>query len=55
MAARPPWQAVVITLFPAMFPGPLGHSVVGTALAEGRWQLDTIDLRTFGIGRHRVV
>lgn len=50
-----PWRAVVLTLFPEMFPGPLGHSLVGTALAENRWSLDTVFIREFGHGRHRVV
>jgi len=45
----------VLTLFPEMFPGPLGISLVGQALAAGLWQLDTIQLRDFGIGRHRTV
>lgn len=54
-ADRRPWQATVITLFPEMFPGPLGVSLVGQALAAGLWQLDTIPLRDFGIGRHRQV
>ncbi|GAB4383887.1 tRNA (guanosine(37)-N1)-methyltransferase TrmD [Albidovulum sp.] len=49
------WTARVITLFPAAFPGPLGLSLTGRALAEGRWALETIDLRGFGIGRHRNV
>lgn len=52
---RAPWQAVVISLFPAMFPGPLGFSVVGNALSEDRWRLKAVDLRQFGIGRHKVV
>lgn len=54
-AARPPWQASVITLFPEMFPGPLGFSLTGQALESGLWSLDAIDLREFGEGRHRQV
>lgn len=50
-----PWRARVVTLFPEMFPGPLGVSLVGQALAAGIWSLDTIPLREFGIGRHRQV
>jgi len=52
---RNPWRATVVTLFPDMFPGPLAVSLVGTALQDGIWSLATIDLRTFGRGRHRVV
>ncbi len=49
------WKAKVITLFPTAFPGVLGESLTGKALQEGLWQLETIDLRTFGKGRHRNV
>ncbi len=49
------WKARVITLFPGAFPGVLGESLTGKALQEGRWQLETIDLRAFGKGRHRNV
>jgi tRNA (guanine37-N1)-methyltransferase len=52
---RPPWRATVLTLFPEMFPGPLGLSLAGQALASGLWSLRTIQLRDFGIGRHRAV
>ena len=52
---RPPWRATVLTLFPEMFPGPLGLSLVGQALAAGLWSLDTLQIRDFGIGRHRAV
>ncbi len=49
------WEARVITLFPGAFPGVLGESLTGKALAEGLWRLDTLDLRSFGIGKHRNV
>lgn len=49
------WVAQVITLFPDAFPGVLGHSLTGKALEQGLWQLDAIDLRVFGEGRHRKV
>jgi tRNA (guanine37-N1)-methyltransferase len=49
------WRAKVITLFPEVFPGVLGASLTGKALNEGLWQLETIDLRPFGEGRHRNV
>lgn len=45
----------VVTLFPEAFPGTLGLSLTGKALAEGLWALETIDLRPFGEGRHRNV
>ncbi len=50
-----PWLASVVTLFPEMFPGPLGHSLAGRALEEGRWRLETIGLRDFATDRHRTV
>ncbi|MCB1512928.1 MAG: tRNA (guanosine(37)-N1)-methyltransferase TrmD [Hyphomicrobiaceae bacterium] len=53
--ARAPWRAHVLTLFPEMFPGPLGFSLVGSALDQGRWSLTTTQIRDFGIGRHRNV
>ncbi|SFB07158.1 tRNA (Guanine37-N(1)-) methyltransferase [Poseidonocella pacifica] len=49
------WTAKVITLFPDLFPGVLGGSLTGKALQEGLWQLETIDLREFGDGKHRNV
>ncbi|HEX5998222.1 MAG TPA: tRNA (guanosine(37)-N1)-methyltransferase TrmD [Hyphomicrobiaceae bacterium] len=49
------WRASVVTLFPELFPGPLGASLVGDALRRGLWRLDTVGLRDFGLGRHRVV
>ena len=50
-----PWTATVLTLFPAMFPGPLGFSLAGRALAERRWALQAVDLRDFAQDRHRCV
>lgn len=49
------WSAQVITLLPDAFPGILGQSLTGKALKDGLWQLDAIDLRPFGIGKHRNV
>lgn len=49
------WVARIITLFPEAFPGTLGLSLTGKALNEGLWALETIDLRPFGIGKHRNV
>jgi len=50
-----PWRATILTLYPAMFPGPLGLSLAGDALARGGWILETKDIREHGIGRHRAV
>ena len=55
MSAPAPWTASVLTLFPEMFPGPLGHSLAGRALQEGRWRLEAINLRDFATDRHRTV
>src|SRR5262249_26696475 len=52
---RMSWAATVLTLFPEMFPGPLGHSLPGKALANGLWSLDARDIREHGIGKHRTV
>ena len=49
------WRAQVITLLPQAFPGVLGESLTGRALKDGLWQLDTVDLRRFGEGKHRNV
>ena len=49
------WTAQIITLFPQAFPGVLGESLTGKALQDGLWQLQTYDLRTYGIGKHRNV
>lgn len=50
-----PWNALVLTLYPEMFPGPLGVSLAGRALTDGLWSLSTIDIRTFATDRHRSV
>ncbi|TDR95052.1 tRNA (guanine37-N(1)-) methyltransferase [Enterovirga rhinocerotis] len=49
------WRASVVTLFPQMFPGPLGLSLAGDALRREVWSLSTQDLREHGLGRHRAV
>ena len=49
------FRASIVTLYPEMFPGPLGHSLAGKALEGGLWQLEREDLRSHGIGRHRQV
>jgi tRNA (guanine-N1)-methyltransferase len=50
-----PWRASVLTLYPEMFPGPLGLSLSGEALARGAWTLEARNIRDFGRGRHRSV
>lgn len=49
------FRATVLTLYPDMFPGALGVSLAGKALERGDWTLDTVQIRDFGIGRHRAV
>jgi tRNA (guanine37-N1)-methyltransferase len=49
------WRASVLTLFPAMFPGPLGQSLAGRALETGVWALDVTNIRDFAHDRHRTV
>jgi len=49
------WRASVLTIFPEMFPGPLGASLAGKALAAGRWTLDAIDIRAHATDKHRSV
>ncbi|WP_375427492.1 tRNA (guanosine(37)-N1)-methyltransferase TrmD [uncultured Sphingomonas sp.] len=49
------FAATVLTLYPAMFPGPLGVSLAGRALGEGRWSLDAVNIRDFATDRHRSV
>jgi len=49
------WSATVLTLFPEMFPGHLGHSLAGKALDGGVWSLETVDIRDFARDRHATV
>jgi tRNA (guanine37-N1)-methyltransferase len=49
------WRAGILTIFPEMFPGPLGLSLAGKAWAAGAWALDVVDIRTFATDRHRTV
>ena len=49
------WRASVLTIFPDVFPGPLGASLAGKALASGAWSLDVVDIRTFTTDKHRTV
>ncbi len=49
------WTAQLLTLFPDAFPGVLGESLTGKALKDGLWQMQTYDLRRYGLGKHRNV
>lgn len=53
--ATAPWAVRVLTLFPEMFPGPLGISLAGRALENGLWSLETVDIRAFARDKHRSV
>ncbi|MFD1199017.1 tRNA (guanosine(37)-N1)-methyltransferase TrmD [Brucella gallinifaecis] len=53
--AQQAFHASVLTLYPEMFPGPLGISLAGKALAEKTWSLDTVQIRDFAEGKHRMV
>jgi tRNA (guanine37-N1)-methyltransferase len=49
------WRATVLTIFPEMFPGPLGVSLAGKALEKGLWTLEAVDIRDYATDRHRTV
>ena len=49
------FAATILTLYPEMFPGPLGVSLAGRALAEAKWSLDAVNIRDFAIDKHRTV
>jgi len=49
------WHAAILTLYPEMFPGPLGQSLAGRALQEGAWSLETVQIRDFATDKHRSV
>jgi tRNA (guanine37-N1)-methyltransferase len=49
------WRATILTLYPEMFPGPLGHSLAGRALADATWALHAVNIRDFATDRHRTV
>lgn len=50
-----PWRAIVLTIFPEMFPGPLGESLAGKALGADKWTLAALDIREFAHDKHRSV
>ncbi|HEV2080442.1 MAG TPA: tRNA (guanosine(37)-N1)-methyltransferase TrmD [Allosphingosinicella sp.] len=49
------WSATVLTLYPEMFPGPLGHSLAGRALSEGIWSVEAVQIRDFATDKHKSV
>ena len=49
------FQATILTLFPEMFPGPLGHALAGKALEAGQWSRDPVNIRDFTENRHNKV
>ena len=49
------FKATILTLYPEMFPGPLGASIAGRARDEGKWALDTVQIRDFATDKHRTV
>jgi tRNA (guanine37-N1)-methyltransferase len=57
MTAEPAeiWRATVLTVFPEMFPGPLGASLAGRGLEQGLWAMDVLDIRDFARDKHRSV
>lgn len=50
-----PWIAKVLTLFPEMFPGPLGHSLAGRGMANNLWRMEAVQIRDFATDKHRTV
>ncbi|MDX1974511.1 MAG: tRNA (guanosine(37)-N1)-methyltransferase TrmD [Rickettsiales bacterium] len=53
--SQPPFRAIALTLFPEMFPGPLGQSLAGKALEKGIWSLEALDIRSFATDKHKTV
>jgi tRNA (guanine37-N1)-methyltransferase len=49
------FAATILTLYPEMFPGPLGHSIAGRAKDEGKWSLETLQIRDFATDKHHTV
>jgi tRNA (guanine37-N1)-methyltransferase len=55
MNGQPAWKALILTLFPEMFPGPLAYSLAGQALAKRIWRLETVDIRAYARDKHGTV
>jgi tRNA (guanine37-N1)-methyltransferase len=51
----PRFHSIVLTLFPELFPGPLGASIIGEALEKGLWCLDVLNIRDFALDKHQTV
>lgn len=51
----PVWKATVLTIFPEIFPGYLGHSLAGKALSDRKWEIETVNIRDFAEDKHRSV
>lgn len=49
------FKVTILTIFPEIFPGPLGHSIIGRALQDKKWELDVINIRDFGLTKHQNV
>lgn len=49
------WRATILTLYPEMFPGHLGQSLAGRALAQGTWACNAVNIRDFAMDKHRTV
>jgi tRNA (guanine37-N1)-methyltransferase len=49
------WRATVLSIFPEMFPGPLGRSIAGKALEKSLWSFEAVDIRDFALDKHRMV
>ena len=55
MTHQLPWAVKILTMFPNMFPGPLGYSLAGAALKRGLWSLKAVDIRDFARDKHSAV
>ncbi len=55
MTRHSPWHAQILTLFPDMFPGPLGAALAGKALEDGLWKLDVMNIRDFATDKNKTV
>lgn len=55
LSKQSPWYATAVTLFPEMFPGPLGYSILGNSLQQHLWKLDTIQIRDYAHDKHATV
>ena len=49
------WKANILTMYPDIYPGPLGHSLIGKALENNIWKMNVYDIRKFGLGKHKTI